>query len=99
VAPRGSPHQGSGWRSYEFKLPAWSEHLPASWQITGPCAGLPPDDAWYRVTGWGVLPSFLLGEPGKTYNNQIWDIGFDNVSITIGKFGEGPTFRIDADLP
>ena len=36
VASRGIPHEGSEWRSYEFKLPAWSQHLPASWQITGP---------------------------------------------------------------
>jgi hypothetical protein len=92
VGPKNVPKPGAGWRPYEFKVPAWSRTLPQNWIVNGTCAGLSPDETWNRVISNVTEASFDLGEPGYFYYFQIWDLGFDNPRITLGKGGTGPTF-------
>ncbi len=76
---------GAGWKSYSFAVPAWKRHMPSSAVVYGPCANLPRDDVWNSVKGWVYAARFYVGDPGVSYETQIWDIGFDNARITIGK--------------
>ncbi len=65
--------------------------MPPKWVVYGPCASWPPDSAWYYVMGNVSRARFYVGDPGVSYDSQIWDIGFDNARIALGKFGSGPS--------
>ena len=94
VGSKNVPRPGAGWRRYDFKVPAWSRTLPQNWVVNGVCSGLSPDEAWNRVITNVTDASFDLGELGFFYHFQIWDTGFDNPRITLGKGGTGPTFVV-----
>ncbi len=79
------PQPGAGWKSYNFAVPAWKHHMPSKAVVYGPCANLPRDEVWNQVKGWVYAARFYVGDPGVSYESQIWDIGFDNARITIGK--------------
>jgi hypothetical protein len=81
VGAKNVPKPGTGWKSFDFKVPSQSATLPQNWVLVGTCAGLPQDDAWNRVIQNVGRASFEFGEPGFFYFFQVWDIGFDNPRI------------------
>lgn len=90
VGPRNVPRPGTGWKSYDFRVPSLSTTVPQGWVMVGACGGLSPDDAWNFVIRRVSEASFYFGEPDYSYIFQIWDVGFDNPRMTIGKGGSGP---------
>jgi len=80
------PQPGSGWKSYDFNVPVYRRHMPVKWTVHGPCAGLPRDDVWSAVVARIAAVRFYVGDPYVSYDPQVWDIGFDNARITLGKF-------------
>jgi len=82
VGSKPVPRPGSGWRSYEFRVPSSSTTLPAGWTLRGYCAGLGPDDAWNAVIGNVTHVAFPFADPDTFWYFQVWDIGIDNVHVT-----------------
>jgi hypothetical protein len=75
------PKPGSGWRSYEFKVPSDKTKLPSGGVLLG-CSGLAPDDAWNAVITHVTLVQFPFSDPGIFWFFQIWDVGMDSIRIT-----------------
>jgi len=88
------PRPGSGWKSYNFRVPAWKPAMPAHWSAYGACASWPRDTAWYQVMQRVSEARFYIGDPRASYSTESWDIGFDNARVTRGKSDAGPTFAI-----
>ena len=92
---------GRGWKAFDFNVPYDSQVLPQSWVILeGSCKDLTPDEAWLRVIHDVTAVSYVLGEPGGSYDIQTWDLGFDNTRLTIERDGILPfvghgTFELD----
>ena len=82
VGNKNVPKAGTGWKSYDFKVPSQSTALPNGWVLVGTCGSLPAGDAWSYVITHVKQPSFTFGEPDFLYIFQIWDLGFDNPRIT-----------------
>ncbi len=82
VSPHNLPKPGTGWKSFEFKVPSGATTLPAQWVVRGPCAGLGPDEAWNAVMQNVTRLTFPLSDPDLMWFFQIWDLGIDNVRIT-----------------
>ncbi len=95
VGSKNVPRPGTGWKTYDFKVPSQSMTLPQGWVAYGTCAGLTPDEAWNEVITNVGRASFYFGEPEYFYIFQIWDVGFDNPRITLGKGGTGPTLAAE----
>lgn len=84
VGRKNLPNPGTGWKTYDFKVPSQSTTLPNGWIMWGTCANLAPDEAWNVVIQNVVRASFDFGEPGFFYFFQIWSVGYDNPRITFG---------------
>ncbi len=85
VGSKHVPSPGTGWKSFEYRVPADSATLPPGWVVYGVCADLSPDEAWNRVITNVGRASFDFGEPGYMYFFQFWTIGFDNARITFAR--------------
>lgn len=81
VGHRNVPRPGTGWHSFEFRVPVEDTTLPEGWTVRGACAGLPPNDAWNAVVTNVTLVSFPFSDPDLLWYFQIWDLGIDSVHI------------------
>ena len=89
LSEQAAPRPGTGWKSYQFHVPAWKPTMPEKWVAYGSCAGMARDDAWNTMMGGKIITAvhFYLGDPAGSYSVETWTIGVDNASITKGKFG------------
>jgi len=83
VGSKNVPRTGTGWKTFDFKVPSQSTTLPQGWQLVGTCAGLSPDAAWNTVIQNVQEARFDFGEPGFFYFFQVWAIGWDNPRLTL----------------
>jgi hypothetical protein len=83
VGSKSVPRPGSGWRSYEFRVPSDDTGLPNGWTIRGACGGLPSDAAWNAVIQNVTRVSFPFADPDTFWFFQVWDVGIDSVHITL----------------
>ena len=75
------PRPGTGWRSYDFKIPSDRTRMPSGGVFLG-CAGLSPDAAWNAVVTHVTQVQFPFSDPGVFWYFQIWDVGIDSIRIT-----------------
>jgi hypothetical protein len=81
VGSKNVPKPGTGWKSFDFRVPSQSAGLPPGWVMVGECGGLDPDAAWNAVITDVEHASFYFGEPDWFYIFQVWNLGFDNPRI------------------
>jgi hypothetical protein len=81
VGNKNVPRPGSGWRSFDFKVPSASTTLPNGWVVRGACGGLAGNDAWNAVVTNVTHVAFPFADPDTLWYFQIWDLGIDNVRI------------------
>ncbi|HEX6851979.1 MAG TPA: hypothetical protein VF139_11300 [Candidatus Polarisedimenticolaceae bacterium] len=81
VGAKNVPKPGTGWKSFDFRVPSESTTLPPGWVTVGECGGLSPDEAWNAVITDVEDASFYFGEPDYFYIFQVWNLGFDNPRI------------------
>jgi len=95
------PKAGGGWGSYNFHVPSYMTSLPSGWTVRAACGGLSPDAVWNKVMEFVVEARFVLGDPDVQYPVEVWDVGFDNPRIRLGKNrGTGPSLtEIDSPWP
>lgn len=91
VGSKNVPRPDTGWKAFDFRVPSQSVTVPPGWVMVGECGGLEPDAAWNYVIQNVRKASFYFGEPDYFYIFQMWNIGFDNPRITLGKGGTGPS--------
>lgn len=84
VGGKPVPRPGTGWRPYEFRVPAGETRLPAGWALRGACAGLDEDAAWNAVVENVTTVTFPFSDPVLFWFFQTWDVGIDNVRISFG---------------
>ncbi len=82
VGPKPLPQPGTGWRSYDFKVPSDHVTVPPGWTVRGPCAGLAGDAAWNAVITDVTRVTFPFADPDTLWYFQIWDLGVDSIRIT-----------------
>ncbi len=82
VGHKPLPSPGTGWRSYDFRVPADSTTLPPGWTVRGSCGGLSADAAWNRVITHVTRVSFPFSDPNLFWFFQVWDLGIDSVRIS-----------------
>ena len=81
VGSKNVPKPGTGWKSFDFRVPSQDVTLPPGWVLVGECGGLDPDAAWNFVITHVDKASFLFAEPDFFYIFQVWNVGFDNPRI------------------
>jgi len=91
VGAKSVPRPGTGWHSYDFKVPSDQLTLPAGWTVRGFCAGFTQDQAWNAVLGNVTRVSFPFADPDTFWYFQVWDVGIDSVRVTSG--GRRPTLE------
>jgi hypothetical protein len=82
VSPKPLPRPGTGWRSYDFRIPSDETSVPNHWIVRGPCAGLSGDAAWNAVITNVTDVTFPFADPDTLWYFQIWDLGIDSIRIT-----------------
>src|SRR5262249_34669547 len=81
VGNHSLPRVGSGWHTYDFRVPAERTRTPAGWSV-GVCTNRSPDEAWNAVIAHVTHVAFPFADPGTAWYFQIWDVGIDNARIT-----------------
>ena len=81
VGAKNVPKPGTGWKSFDFRVPSHDLTLPPGWVVVGECGGLDADAAWNHVITHVDQASFYFGEPDWFYIFQVWTLGFDNPRI------------------
>ena len=90
VGPDNIPTPGSGWQTYQFRVPADREVLPAGWALFSvagnSCPGLTVDEAWNLVIADVDVLEFTYGDPTFFYIFQQWTgLGLDNPTIWVSE--------------
>jgi hypothetical protein len=83
IGPANIPLPGEGWMSYDFIIPSQSQTLPAGWGTLqfGPDSPVNPD--WNDVITNVTELRFFYGDPTFFFIFQGWNVGFDNVRMTV----------------
>jgi len=76
---------GKKWKTFTFEIPSNSVTLPDRWQIllNGPESPQKPD--WERLITDVASLAFYIGDPDLFALYQTWNVGVDNVSITLNQ--------------
>ncbi len=83
VSSQPLPRPGSGWRSYDFKIPSDQTTIPKGWIVRGPCQGLTGDAAWNAVITNVTDLTFPFADPDTFWFFQIWNLGIDTIRVTM----------------
>ncbi|MCI0362478.1 MAG: hypothetical protein L0Y44_09585 [Phycisphaerales bacterium] len=79
------PLVGQNWISYEFTIPSDQTSLPVGWQLLNMGdSGSPAIHTWDQVIQNVTDIRFFYGDPQLFFIFQQWDLGLDNVRITLG---------------
>ena len=77
------PHECGQFKEFVITVPSQSTTLPKGWGVLGG-SGTGDDDAdWNTVIGDVSQVTFFFGNPEMFFMFQQWELGFDNVSITL----------------
>ena len=74
------PQPGTDWRAFDLAVDAQSATLPTGWYHLGDFA---PDAAWNKVIQDVTRVELFYGNPTFSYIFDVWDVGMDNVRITL----------------
>ncbi len=77
------PLVGEGWRRYEFAIPAGRVGLPPGWSMIAFGPNAPANPTWDDVVLGVDGVRFFFGNPENIFIFQTWDVGADNVFITL----------------
>ncbi|MCA9284006.1 MAG: hypothetical protein KDA22_02235 [Phycisphaerales bacterium] len=77
------PVPGEGWKSYTFDIPSSSETLPDGWLMLDSNGDGTPDGDWNDAITNVTKLQFFYGDPTFFFIFQQWDLGVDNISITV----------------
>ena len=84
VGPTNVPAEGAGWASYDLDIPSQATSLPTGWDFIqiGPNTSPTSFDWNNLITDVGSL-GFSYGNPELIALYQDWDMGIDNMRITM----------------
>lgn len=92
------PLEGQGWRSYSFDAPSAELELPTGWKLLNMGdLGAEPNHTWDEVIQNVAQMQFFYGDPEFFFIFQQWDLGMDNVSVTMDDGGAGVDGDLDGD--
>lgn len=76
------PLPGQGWRHYDFEVPSQATSAPSGW-LPIQLGDNSPAPAWDSVITDVRRVQFYYGDPEFFFIFQMWELGADNISITI----------------
>ncbi len=90
VGSESIPTQVGVWQSYSFDIPCdyTGDGLPAGWDFVqwGPRA--PESGNWNDIITSVYSLDFGYGDPNRAFILESWDVGFDNVTMTMNNIPE-----------
>ncbi len=83
VGPKNIPAEGAGWDFFDINIPSQATSLPPGWDFIRFGPSSPTSFDWNNIiTDVGML-SFHYGHPAMMAIFQDWDMGIDNMRITM----------------